>query len=56
MIGAVVLSGIRRLACSDQGVGDFLGRIWVVGHTRLWGRGAAIGDGIEHNMRDWWGL
>ena len=55
MIGAVVLSGVFRLACSDRGVGDFLGRIWVIGCARLWGRGTAMGNGIEHNMGDGWG-
>ena len=47
-IGAVVLSGVRRIACLNRGIGDLVGRIWVVGGARLWGRGPAMADGIEH--------
>ena len=28
----------------------------MVGRARLWGRGSAMGDGIEHDMGDGWGL
>ena len=52
----MVLSCVRRLACLDRGIGDLMGQNRVVVHTRLRGRGPAMGDGIKHDMGDGWGL